>query len=205
MLKEYWKFSLGLVVVISLIAYADVLGNRIKDADLKHQQAVVLTEQQAQDINVLQNKLAMSKQNAELLVGVIEKAQGGKVQPINHFIIQAPNIQQATEDVASKINTRDPTLPPAALEKTDHTIVVQNTNKTPAANYDVGVFKVNNYKNWEWSTGYGQHGGDQYIPVALQRNFSKDDAVSAEYHVGGHEKGFEVKYIWKTDKLFWLF
>lgn len=29
--------------------------------------------------------------------------------------------------------------------------------------------------------------------------------MSAEYHVGGREKGFEIKYTRKTDKLFLLF
>jgi len=69
----------------------------------------------------------------------------------------------------------------------------------------VGVFKVNNCKNWELSAGYGQHGGDRYIPIELQRNFSKDAAVGVEYHAGGHESGFEVKYVRKTDKLFGVF
>ena len=35
--------------------------------------------------------------------------------------------------------------------------------------------------------------------------FSRDAAVSVEYHTGGSEKGFEVKYTRKTDKLFGLY
>lgn len=80
-----------------------------------------------------------------------------------------------------------------------------NLNKIPSSNYDVGVFKVNNYRNWEWSIGYGQHGGDRYIPVELQRNFSKDVTASVEYHFGGRNTGWEVKYTRKTDKLLLLF
>jgi len=34
---------------------------------------------------------------------------------------------------------------------------------------------------------------------------SKDATVSAEYHVGGRENGFEIKYTRKTGKLFLLF
>ncbi|MCC5467335.1 hypothetical protein LMF89_18535 [Pelosinus sp. Bkl1] len=119
--------------------------------------------------------------------------------------MQAPSVQAAAEDVAKRINDRDPTLPPAALEKTDNTIVTTNTNKTPQANYDVAVFKNNNYRNWEWSAGYGQHGGDRYIPVELQRNFSKNAAISYEHHFGGNSSGWEVKYTRKTDKLFIIF
>jgi len=40
--------------------------------------------------------------------------------------------------------------------------------------------------------------------LELQRNFSKDAAVSYEHHFGG-KPGFEVKYTRKTDKLFILF
>jgi len=116
-------------------------------------------------------------------------------------------------------------LPKAALEKTDNTIVssrpltdkekeeVKKANEAnkgtdkPLVNeeFGVGVYKNNNYRNWEWSGGYGQHGGDQYIPIELQRNFSKDAAVSYEHHFGGNSSGWEVKYTRKTDKLFLLF
>jgi len=202
------KIVLSLILIIIILAlcgagyFAWQKYSAIAD---KLQQAMVLTEQQAQDKNVLQNKLDVSKLNADMLASFIKQAQAGQVQPITNFTIQAPSLPVATQQVADRINANDPTLPPQALEKTDRTVVVANTNKTPASNYDIGVFKVNNNRAWEWAIGFGQHGGDRYIPVELQRNFSKDAAVSVEYHVGGHEKGFEVKYTRKTDKLFGLF
>ncbi|MBP2628439.1 MAG: hypothetical protein H6Q68_3150 [Firmicutes bacterium] len=199
-------FSLMLLVVVLLVSVAGYFAWQKHSATAeKLRQATVLTEQQATDKNVLQNKLDVSKQNAEMLASFVKQAQTGQVQPVNYFTVQAPSLPVATQQVAERIDTNDPTLPPQVLEKTDRTVVVSNANKTPASNYDVGVFKVNNYRNWEWSIGYGQHGGDRYIPVELQRNFSKDAAVSAEYHFGGREKGFEVKYTRKTDKLFILF
>lgn len=175
------------------------------DAEYRLQQATVLSQQDAQDKNVLQNKLDMSNQNAEILANFIKQAQTGQVQPINHFTVQAPSVQVAADQVAQRIDSKDPTLPPQALEKTDNTIVTPNINKTSQANYDVAVFKNNNYRNWEWSAGIGVHGGDRYVPIELQRNFSKDAAVSVEYHAGGREKGYEIKYTRKTDKLFLLF
>lgn len=196
--------SFILFVVLLVIAVYSVW-QKHTDVIEKLQQATILTEQQVTDINVPQNKLDMSKQNAEMLAIFVKQGQMGQIQPITPFTVQAPNLPVATQQVADKINANDPTLPPQALEKSDNTIIVPNTNKTPASNFDVGVFKVNNYKNWEWSIGYGQHGGDRYLPVELQRNFSKDAAISAEYHVGGREKGFEVKYTRKIDKLFLLF
>lgn len=193
------------IVVLTICAAGYFTWQKHADTEAKLQQAIALSEQQAQDKNVLQNKLDISNQNAEMLTNFINKAQAGQVQPINHFTVQAPTVQVAAEDVAKRINSNDPTLPPQALEKTDNTIVTTNTNKTPQANYDVAVFKNNNYRNWEWSAGYGQHGGDRYIPVELQRNFSKDNAVSYEHHFGGDNSGWEVKYTRKTDNLFLLF
>ena len=203
------KVVLSLIVIIIVFALLCETGyyarQRHSEVIDKLQRATILTEQQAQDKNVLQNKLDVSKLNAEILASYIKQAQAGLVQPVNHFTVEASTLSYAVQQVADQINAADPILPPEALEKTDRTVVVSNTNKTPASNYDVGVFKVNNSRNWEWSAGYGQHGGDRYIPVELQRNFSMDAAVSVEYHYGGREPGWEVKYTSKTDKLFGLF
>jgi len=197
------------IVVLALCAAGYYAWQKHSDTAEKLQQAMVMSQQQATDKNVLQNDLKVSKQNAEMLAGFIAKAQAGQVQPVNYFTVQAPDVQVAAQQVADRINAKDPTLPPQALEKTDNTIVTPNTNKTPQANYDVAVFKNNNYRNWEWSTGYGVQDGNKYIPVGLQRNYSKDRAVEAEVHVDPAQPknitGWEVKQVWKTDKLFVIF
>jgi len=188
-----------------------------------------LTEQQAQDANVLQNELKISKQNAEMFAEFAAHAQAGQVEPVTNFIVQAPDVNAAAQQVAGRINAKDPTLPPSALEKTDNTVVTTHeltptqadkAKKDNEANkgtdkpkineqFGVDVFKNNNYRNWEWSVGYGQHHGDGYIPVGLQRNYSKDKALSGEIHLDPSDikkvTGGEVKQVWKTDKLFVLF
>jgi len=202
------KIIIAVILLVTCLALYFVWQNHASQAD-KLAQALVLSQQQATDKNVLQNKLDLSKQNAEMLASYIKQAQAGQVQPINYFTVQAPDIQQAAQQVADRINAKDPTLPPQALIKTDNTIVTPNTNKTPDAPYDVAVFKNNNYRNWEWSIGYGVQGDIKYIPVGLQRNYSKDRAIEAEVHVDpGQVKkvtGGEIKYVIKTDKLLLLF
>jgi len=111
------------------------------------------------------------------------------------------------------------------LKKTDRTIVssitttiaqkasIDKQNTKDGANindnYLTQVYKFNNYRNWEWSAGYGQHNGDSYVPVGLQRNYSKDKAIDAEIHLDPSNikniSGWEVKQVWKTDKLFVIF
>lgn len=196
-------WALALLVVLCIVGW--FIWQKNADAEARLQQAVTMTNKQAEDINYLQNALGESKQNAEMLADAVKQAKAGQLQPVYNFTVQAPNVQQAAQDVAQRINKGDQTLPPSALEKTDRTVVVTNENKTPQANYDVGVFKVNNYRNWEWSGGYGRHGGDSYVPIEVQRNFSKDAALSYEQHIGGRQSGWEVKYTRKTDKLLILF
>lgn len=217
-----------IILLMIIVVIACILGyiiHRNSVAESKLQQAAIMSLQQVQDANVLQNKLDMSRQNADMLVSFAKKVQAGQMQPVTHFSVQAPNVQQAAEQVADRMNHQDPTLPRAILEKTDNTIVTagelneknknevkkmniinKESDKTPIdVEYGIFVYKNNNYRNWEWSIGYGQHGGDRYVPIELQRNFGKDAAVSFEYHFKGNTPGCEVKYTRKIDKLFYLF
>lgn len=200
--KTYWKEILILLLVVGLLGFYMYHKNVTHEAEM--QKATLMTEKQMQNVNALQNKLDISKQNAEAMKKMFTDAQTGKIQPNTTFVVQAPSLPQAAQQVQERINMRDTTLPPAALEKTDRTTVVpQPENK----DYNIGVYKFDLYRNWEWSAGYGQHDGQSYIPVELQRNFSRDHAVSAEVHLEntGKVNGYEVKYTVKTDRLFFLF
>lgn len=201
--KRQAVMLLGVVLLVAVAGWLLWQHNAAQEERL--QQAVTMSIEQAKDINNLQNDLKISKQNAESLAKAVADAQTGKLQPQVSYIVQAPTVQVAADKVADQINKQDKTLPPLALEKTDRTLVVPNEQKTAEANWDVGVFKVNNYRNWEWSVGYGQHGGDKYVPIGIQRNFSKNAAVSYEYHLGGKESGWEFKFNRKIDKLFFVF
>ncbi len=224
--KEYVVIGSALLLVVAVIYYA---WHRDTEKEAMLQKSIVMSQQDAQDKNVLQNKLELNKQNSEMLASFVSRAQTGKVQPVTHFAVQAPSLSQAAEEVANRINGRDPTLPPVALEKTDNTIVTTeklNEEQQAAAKkvneknigtdkpkvneeYGVGVYKNNNYRNWEWSLGYGQQGREKYIPVGLQRNYSKDKAIAVEVHLDTSEMkkvtGWEVRQVWKMDKLLLVF
>ena len=223
--NKYVLIGIVLLVVVGMLYF---FWHKDAENEARLQKAIVMSQQDAQDKNVLRNKLEVSKQNAEMLASFISRAKVGEVQSVARFNIQAPSVTQAAEQVADRINGRDPTLPPVALEKTDNTIVTteklneqqqaaaRNVNEKnvgtdkPKVNeeYEVGVYKNNNYRNWEWSAGYGQQNGEGYIPIGLQRNYSKDKAIEAEVHLDPGKSrnitGWEVKYVFKTDKLFGL-
>jgi len=73
------------IIIIGVLITGYYAWQKHADTEAKLQQAIVLSQQQAQDKNVLQNKLELSNQNAEMLANFITKAQAGQVQPINHF------------------------------------------------------------------------------------------------------------------------
>ena len=169
------------------------------------QQAKVLTAKQAVDINSLQNLLEINKQNSELLAMQIQKAQQNQVQPVTHITVQAPTVEQAVADTKDRIDKKDPTLPPEALEKTDRTVVAEQPENK---DYQVGVYKINTYRNWYIGTGIGVHDRDVYVPVSLQRNFSKNEAVEAQVQVDPKDMsvdGGQLMYKRAVNKLFWLF
>ena len=202
LIKKYLPYVLILLCVLLVLNY---FHNRQEHTEQKLQQAIELTEKQATNINVLQNELKINKQNAELLADAIRKAQTNQLQPITHITVQAPNIEQATNDVKERINKKDSTLPPAALEDTDRTVVAEQ----PANNdYQVGVYKINNYRNWYIGAGIGVHENDWYVPVSLQRNFSKNSAIEVQVHIDPRDRdvnGGQILYKRAVNKLFYFF
>ena len=105
------------------------------NTDAKLRQATALTEQQAEDINVLQNKLNISEGNAAALQAAYEQE---KNKPATTFYVQASTLPAAAEQVQERINNNDQTLPPMALEDSDRTVVVANET-----DYKVDVLKIN--------------------------------------------------------------
>ena len=49
-------------------------------------------------------------------------------------------------------------------------------------------------------------GCSKYVPIGLQRNYSKDKSISTEFHVGTSTgkkiNGWKIKQGWETEKLF---
>jgi predicted negative regulator of RcsB-dependent stress response len=118
--SKYKWLAIGIVVIITVAVLA---WQYYQNTQEQLRKAVTLTEQQANDNNVLQNKLNISEGNATSLQAVY---QAEKNKPSATFYVQAPSIQSAAEQVQQRINNKDQTLPPAALEKTDRTVVVSN-------------------------------------------------------------------------------
>ena len=156
----------------------------------------ILTSEEAQNPNVLQNKLKLNKPNAELAAAQIRDAQTAVKRPQTVYNERNEGGGSVTYTVKEKLDRGDSTLPREALAKTDKTVVAEQPENKDVP---VGIYKINNYRNWELGIGTGVHNGRAYIPISLQRNYKKDRSVVLEIHYdlrAGKVNGGEVQ--WKV-------
>lgn len=142
-------YALAAVVLIAgAIYYHNIQESR-------HQQAVTLTQEALQNINTLQNNLQVSEQNAQALQTELKKINTGQVQPVTNYYVQAPTVQAGAERVQQQIKNNDQTLPPAALDKTDRTVVMPNTDKQKVDVYKINLDKPRGVGVYVSSQSYG--------------------------------------------------
>lgn len=150
-----------------------------EDAVEKTQDPIVLTPEEAVNENVLENKLDMNKSNAREIASYIYDAQIGLRRPQTLYNERNEGSGSVAYTVREKLARNDAALPKEALAKTDATIVAEQPENKDVP---VGIYKINNYRNWELGIGMGVHDGKTYIPVSLQRNYSKSHSVAVELH-----------------------
>ena len=168
-----------LFVCLAIILCVLFLNSCKHDSEKTKEEPVVLTPEEAVNENVLENKLDMNKSNARETASYICDAQLGLRRPQTLYNERNDGGGSVTYTVQEKLARNDAALPKEALAKTDATIVAaQPENK----DVPVGIYKINNYRNWELGVGMGIHDGKTYIPVSLQRNYSKSHSVAAELH-----------------------
>lgn len=195
-----WKYIKDILFVIILIVIGVYLYNNIqeqKELEEKLHNATQLTTEQAQDVEYLQNQLDMKKDDAKETVTIIKEAQSNQIPPNTTITIQAPTPQQAVEQTTERIQEKDPTLPPEAIEDTDKTIV---TEQPENEEYQVGVYKINLQKDWSIGTGLGINDDDVYVPLSISRQYKKDRAVDIQINLDPDDNmkpnGVQVMHRW---------
>ena len=169
-----------LFVWLTIILCVLFLGSCKHDAvETTQEEPVVLTPDEAVNENVLENKLDMNKSNARETASYIRDAQIGLRRPQSLYNERNDGGGSVTYTVREKLARNDAALPKEALAKTDATIVAEQPENKDVP---VGIYKINNYRNWELGVGMGVHDGKTYIPVSLQRNYSKNHSVVVELH-----------------------
>lgn len=190
------KTAIILIAAVFLLIGAYFLGLNHTSKAVQEAQPVLIPQELTDNINALQNKLDISEQNAKLLAAAIANIQADKTNPVANYYVAAPTVEKAADIVQQEIKSKDPTLPPAALEDTDRTVVTPITKDAtgaplPPAQQKVEVYKIDLDHHIEVGGGAGIMNGKTVAVAAVQYN-TKNIAYEV---VGNKDSGIGlVKY-----------
>ena len=176
-LKKYWKDIVLLIMVLAVAAMSYFLWQ--KNTAEKLEQPQIATSEQAKTPEYYQQELKVPVTQSKEVVKYVERAQAGTTQPAATFVINATTPADAAVKVQQKIKDKDDSLPAAALEKTDRTVVAEQPENPEQS---VGVYKINLRKNHAIKAG-AAYIDDELYWTASYRN------RKLEYTVIGQDKG----------------
>ncbi len=160
------------ILCVLLVGIAYAVG-RHSAADTAAEKPAVMTQEQTQDVRALRAQLDISKSNAETLQRRLAEAQAGQRAPTTTYYVSAPTVERAAQVVERQIKTDDPTLPRAAREKSDRTVVTPITKDAdgkdlPPADQKVDVYKINLNKAHKIKAGITQIDTQTYWTAGVQ-------------------------------------
>ena len=134
-----------LAVLLVCIAYAV---GRDAGHEAAEEKPALMTQEETQDVQKLKDRLDISTANANALEKRITAIQAGQRAPSTTYYVTAPTVERAATVVERQIRTDDATLPMAAREKTDRTVVTpivkdKDGRDLPADQQKVDVYKIN--------------------------------------------------------------
>ena len=189
------KPALLVILCLMLVGIAYAIGRHSAPEQTAAEKPAVMTQGETQDVTALRNQLDISRANAQALQKRLTEAQAGQRAPTVTYHVATPTVERAAQVVERQIREDDPTLPMAAREKTDRTIVTPITkNKDgkdlPPVEQKVDVYKINLRKDHRIKAGASIIDGKALMTVGYeQRRFE------ALAHLDGSRyKGATVMY-----------
>ena len=172
-LKEH-KIIVLAVLIVAVIGIAYAVGRRSAVKQAEQQKPAVVTQEQTRDAKALQRQLDISRANAEALRQQLATVQAEQRAPAATYYVTAPTVERAATIVESQIKADDPTLPQAAREKSDRTVVTPITKDKdgkdlPAEKRKVDVYKVNLRKDHRVKAGATMMDGRAYATVGYEQ------------------------------------
>ena len=161
-----------LLVLIVGIAYA--VGRYSASEQTTTEKPEVMTQEQTQDTAALRAQLDISKSNAEALQKRLTEAQAGQRAPSTTYYVSAPTVERAAQVVEKQIREDDPTLPRAAREKSDRTVVTPITQdkdgkQLPSDQQKVDVYKINLRKDHRIKAGASVIDGKALMSIGYEQ------------------------------------
>ena len=184
--------TLGVVLLVG-IAYA--VGRHSADERTVAEKPAVMTQEQTQNAASLRAQLDISHANAQALQKRLTEAQAGQRAPSVTYYVAAPTVERAAQVVERQIKEDSPTLPRAAREKSDRTVVTSITKDKdgqplPQEAQKVDVYKINLRKDHRIKAGASVIDGKALMTVGYEQGRFE---VLAHFD-GSRYKGATVTY-----------
>ena len=189
------KMALLVILCLLLAGIAYAVGRHSVSEQTAAERPAVMTQEQTQDKAALRAQLDISKSNAETLQRRLAEAQAGQRAPSTTCYVSAPTVEHAVAVVEKQIHEDDPTLPRAAREKSDRTVVTSITKDAdgkdlPADQQKVDVYKINLRKDHRIKAGASVIDGKALMSIGYEQG--RFEALA--HFDGGRYKGATVMY-----------
>ena len=185
--------ALLLTVVIVIFGFVYVL--HYVGHEATQEKPAVMTQEDTQDVKVLRNQLDISRANAQALQKRLTETQAGQHAPTVTYHVSAPTVERAAQVVERQIREDAPTLPRAAREKSDRTVVTpimqdKDGKDLPPADQKVDVYKINLRKDHRIKAGASVIDGKALMSIGYEQG--RFEALA--HFDGGRYKGATVTY-----------
>ena len=189
------KTVLLVILCLLIVGIAYAVGRRSAVKQAEQQKPAVVTQEQTQDTAALRAQLDISRANADALQKRLAEAQAGQRAPITTYYVSAPTVERAAQVVERQIREDAPTLPRAAREKSDRTVVTPITQDKdgkdlPPADQKVDVYKINLRKDHRIKAGASVIDGKALMSIGYEQG--RFEALA--HFDGSRYKGATVMY-----------
>ena len=189
------KIALLVILFLLIVGIAYAVGRNSASEQTAADKPAVMTREETQDKAALRAQLDISKSNAETLQRRLAEAQAGQRAPTTTYYVSAPTVERAAQVVERQIREDDPTLPRAAREKTDRTVVTPITKdkdgkQLPTEQQKVDIYKINLNKAHKIKAGASVIDGKALMTVGYEQG--RFEALA--HFDGGRYKGATVTY-----------
>lgn len=189
------KTALLVILCLLLVGIAYAIGRHSAPEQTATEKPAVMTQEETQDARKLKDRLDISTANAVALEKRITAIQAGQRAPSTTYYVTAPTVERAATVVERQIRTDDPTLPMAAREKTDRTVVTpiikdKDGQDLPPDQQKVDVYKINLNKAHKIKAGASVIDGKALMTVGYEQG--RFEALA--HFDGARCKGATVMY-----------
>ena len=189
------KMALLVILCLLIVCVAYAVGRHSASEQTAAEKPTVMRQEQTLDTAALRAQLDISKNNAEALQRRLADVQAGQRAPTVTYHVTAPTVERAAQVVERQIREDDPTLPRAAREKVDRTVVTPITKDKdgkdlPPADQKVDVYKINLRKDRRIKAGATMIDGKALMSVGYEQG--RFEALA--HFDGSHYKGATVMY-----------